>query len=102
MACKTLDPKVYAFITRYKELCGTQPTAEQALLIKYFEQAGDELPVFNDREWFWCAWRKVDIIYHSGMASKDMIVWHLIKIDRVIAEVVNELLPPARPEDYPS
>lgn len=94
MARKVLSPEVLRFINRYVELCGEKPTAEQALLIKYFHEAGDFLPVDSSRDWFYCAWRKVDVIETQfPLASKDMIVWHLLRIDPVIDEVVNELLP---------
>lgn len=94
MACKVLPPDVLKFINRYVELCGEKPTAEQQLLIQYFKEAGEYLPIDSNRDWFYCAWRKCDVIETPyPMASKDMIVWHLIKIDTVIDEVVNELLP---------
>ncbi|EDY2030104.1 hypothetical protein GTB64_004546 [Salmonella enterica] len=98
MAAKTLDPQVYQFLWRYRQLCGERPTAEQALLLQYFTEAGNDLPVFNGRDWFYCAWRKVDIIETRCFnASKDMIVWHLLKLDTVIDQVVEELLPEADP-----
>ncbi|EAM6792383.1 hypothetical protein E0G74_01315 [Salmonella enterica] len=94
MSAKTLPPDVYAFINRYRELIGAKPTEEQALLLKYFIQAGEALPVDDNRDWFYCAWRKVDVIESNVfMCSKDMIVWNLIKLDTVIDQVVNELLP---------
>ncbi|EPT1451877.1 DUF7238 family protein [Escherichia coli] len=101
MAAKAFDPKVYAFITRYRELCGDKPTLEQALLADYFTEAGDALPVFNDRAWFYCAWRKVDVIdSRVFMCSKDMVVWNLLKLCPVIDQVVNELLPEEDIHDF--
>ncbi|EAB4417344.1 hypothetical protein D7B12_18100 [Salmonella enterica] len=97
MAAKTLDPKVFQFLARYRELCGDTPTVEQALLLDYLQQAGNELPVFNSRHWFYKAWRVADCIRTQYPGEKDMIVWHLIKIEPLITQVVNELLPEADP-----
>lgn len=99
MAAKTLEPTVLRFINRYRELCGDKPSLEQALLAEYFTEAGNELPVFNDRAWFYCAWRKVDVIESRVfMCSKDMVVWNLLKLCPVIDQVVNELLPEVDPD----
>lgn len=94
MAAKTLEPDVLRFINRYRELIGEKPTEEQALLLKYFMKAGNELPVSDNRAWFYCAWRKVDVIQSPYVqCSLDMVVWHLLKMDSVIDLVVDELLP---------
>ncbi|EJG5415713.1 hypothetical protein NAD41_002352 [Salmonella enterica] len=94
MAAKTLEPVVNKFIRRYEEVIGANPTPEQTLLLKYFNEAGNEMPVYNDRNWFYSAWRKVDVIpMRHAVASKDMVVWHLVAIDTAIDQVVIELLP---------
>ncbi|EDL8063735.1 hypothetical protein CTA21_16415 [Salmonella enterica] len=97
MAAKTLEPAVYQFIQRYEEVIGDKPTAEQALLLKYFKEAGNELPIYNGRGWFYTAWRKVDILPMRAMASRDMVVWHLVAFDPAIDAVVMELLPEGDP-----
>lgn len=97
MAAKALEQKVYQFIARYRQLCGLRPTPEQALLLKYFEDAGNELPVFNSRHWFFKAWRVGEIIQTAGGGDKDMAVWHLLKVERTIQQVVTELLPEVDP-----
>ncbi|HGX3708949.1 TPA: hypothetical protein ACNEJR_003710 [Escherichia coli] len=93
MAQKTLEPRVYAFINRYRELCGDHPTVEQQLLLQYFHEAGNALPIYNGPDWFFCAWRKSEVIESRGMGSKDMVVWHLIAMDDPIQTAVAELCP---------
>ncbi|EAM1616378.1 hypothetical protein EU642_22345 [Salmonella enterica] len=90
------EPLAIRFIERYAELIGAAPSPEQALLLKYFTLAGDELPVSDNRAWFYSAWRKVDIIStRHPLCSRDMVVWHLIHVEPVVDQVVNELLPEA-------
>ncbi|EMD0638919.1 hypothetical protein VPZ60_004335 [Salmonella enterica] len=91
MAQKTLEPKVYAFINAYREACGDNPTPEQVLLSRYFEEAGNELPIFNGPHWFFSAWRKCDVI-PGRSGNKDMVVWHLLHIDQVINDVADQLI----------
>lgn len=79
------------FVAKYEELIGENPTLEQQLLLKYFKQAKDDLPVEWGRQGFHTAWRKVDIIYNRGMASKDMIVYNLMHEDDKVWEVVDLL-----------
>ena len=103
MADIVLPAPVRAFKQRYRELCGDTPTAEQALLMKYFDEALDELPVFNDRCWFYKAWRVADIIpTRVALCSKDMVVWHLLKLCPVIDQVVMEQLPEKDPHGSPN
>lgn len=94
MAAKTLEPAAYQFIRRYQDLIGLTPAPEQTLLLKYLNEAGNELPVANNRAWFYAAWRKGDVM---GNGHKDMIVWHLLHFDPVIDTVVMELLPEEDP-----
>lgn len=77
------------FIDMYVEEIGEAPTAEQNLLLKYFKEAGEDLPL-DDIDWFHCAWRKFDVIYTRGPGSKDMIVWHLLRIDDAIHRVLSK------------
>ncbi|EHQ9605710.1 hypothetical protein KS527_004467 [Salmonella enterica] len=93
MAQRTLEPRVFAFINRYRDLCGERPTIEQQLLIQYFLEAGNALPIDNGPDWFFCAWRKCEVIESRGMGSKDMVVWNLIGMDGPIQQVVKEMCP---------
>ncbi|EFO7976559.1 hypothetical protein H8U31_001265 [Salmonella enterica] len=100
MAAKALNPAAYAFISHYRALCGDKPTPEQTLLIKYFMLAGDNLPVHNDRNWFYVAWRKTEVIEdRHPIASLDMVVWHLIAMCPKVHATVNALLPEFDPYD---
>lgn len=99
MAKKTLEPKVYAFLNRYREACGDRPTAEQTLLLQYFEEAGNALPIFNGPAWFFSCWRKCDVIEGIASGNKDMVVWHLLHIDQVIHQVAEQMMDPADAED---
>ncbi|ELV5048803.1 hypothetical protein SHB66_004264 [Salmonella enterica] len=83
------------FIRMYAEEIGPTPTAEQAMLLKYFREAGEDLPVDNTPHWFHVAWRKSDVIYQPGMGSKDMIVWHLMHIDKAVDRTLEKFFPPA-------
>ncbi len=60
------------FIRMYAQEIGPTPTAEQAMLLKYFKEAGEDLPIDDSAYWFHCAWRKYDVIFTQGMGSKDM------------------------------
>lgn len=105
MAAKTLNPRVSAFISMYRELIGPTPSPEQTLLLYYFELAANELPIYGGRHWFYKAWRQVDILPdHYGPGSRDMVVWHLIAIDEKVDQVVEALLPefevPPDAEDF--
>lgn len=94
MAEKTLNPRIHAFISMYRDLIGPKPTPEQTLLLHYFELAGNELPLYGGRHWFYKAWRQVDILPEQrGPGSRDMVVWHLITLDEVVDTVVEALLP---------
>ncbi|MBP1035840.1 hypothetical protein J8631_09740 [Serratia fonticola] len=80
------------FIDAYAQEIGPTPTPEQTLLLAYFREAGDELPIDGGKAWFHQAWRKTDVIYQRGMGSKDVIVWNLLHIDRTIDNVINRLI----------
>ncbi|HCD9775931.1 TPA: hypothetical protein NEK22_005534, partial [Enterobacter hormaechei] len=45
--------------------------------------------------WFHAAWRKFDVIYTRGMGSKDMVVWHLMHIDKAVDRTLEKFFPPA-------
>ena len=83
------------FIRMYAEEIGPTPTAEQAMLLKYFKEAGENLPVDDTPHWFHAAWRKFDVIYTRGLGSKDMVVWHLMHIDKAINHTLEKFFPPA-------
>lgn len=72
---------------------GPTPTAEQAMLLKYFKEAGEDLPIDDSAYWFHCAWRKYDVIFTQGMGSKDMVVWHLLHIDTAVDRVIEQFFP---------
>ncbi|EIG4935444.1 hypothetical protein FEG02_004619, partial [Escherichia coli] len=46
------------FIRMYAQEIGPTPTAEQVMLLKYFKEAGEDLPIDDSAYWFHCAWRK--------------------------------------------
>ncbi|EAR5803544.1 hypothetical protein IOS36_003958 [Salmonella enterica] len=83
------------FVRMYAEEIGPTPTAEQAMLLKYFKEAGEHLPVDNTPYWFHVAWRKLDVIHTRGCGSKDMIVWHLMHIDTAVDRTLEKFFPPA-------
>lgn len=93
MAANALELPVYQFIARRRQLCGERPSPEPALLLTYFEDAGNEFPVFNGRPWFFKAWRVGEIIQSPGSGDEDMAIWHLVKVERLIQKVVTEMLP---------
>lgn len=81
------------FIRMYAQEIGPTPTAEQAMLLKYFKEAGEDLPIDDSAYWFHCAWRKYDVIFTQGMGSKDMVVWHLLHIDTAVDRVIEQFFP---------
>ncbi|EDQ3388036.1 hypothetical protein ZM96_003352 [Salmonella enterica subsp. houtenae] len=83
------------FVRMYAEEIGPTPTAEQALLLKYFKEAGEDLPVDDTPHWFHAAWRKFDVIYTRGLGNKDMVVWHLMHIDKAVDRTLEKFFPPA-------
>lgn len=93
MAHKNSNVTPAYFVQAYIERCGDNPTEEQALLIKYFKEAKDDLPCDSTRQWFHKAWRQTDVIHCRGLGSKDTIVMQLLRLDDAIHDVVNDLLP---------
>lgn len=81
------------FIDMYKKEIGPNPTEEQNLLLKYFKEAGEYLPIDGGVHCFHSAWRKYDVIYTPGVCSKDMIVWHLLHIDTAIDRILEAFFP---------
>ncbi|EMA4769946.1 hypothetical protein U3C68_003774 [Cronobacter sakazakii] len=82
------------FIRMYAEEIGPTPTAEQAMLLKYFKEAGDELPVDDTPYWFHAAWRKTDVLFSRSLGSKDMVVWHLMHSDEAIDRTLEKFFQP--------
>ncbi|EAX9064822.1 hypothetical protein RIX76_004018 [Salmonella enterica] len=83
------------FIRMYAEEIGPTPTAEQDMLLKYFKEAGDNLPVDDTPHWFHAAWRKFDVIYTRDLGNKDMVVWQLMHIDKAVDRTLEKFFPPA-------
>lgn len=83
------------FIRMYAEEIGPTPTAEQAMLLKYFKEAGENLPVDDTPHWFFFNDTATTEIYTRGMGSKDMVVWHLMHIDKAVDRTLEKFFPPA-------
>lgn len=83
--------EVKDFLAKYEDAVGNFPTPEQALLLKYFYEAGDDLPLdWGCSEGFQKAFRQVDVIYNKDFGSKDMVVWNLMHIDDIIWKVLAD------------
>ena len=78
------------FCQMYEQEIEATKTPEQLLLLQYFKEAGENLPVDSTPSWFFSAWRKIDVIYGEDTGSKDMVAWHLLKIDDAIHRLVDK------------
>lgn len=81
------------FLAAYSAEIGTSPLPYQQRLLQLFIKAGDGLPINAGKNWFYCAWRKVDIIPQAVNAgTEDYEVWNLIEHDEATHRVVAQLV----------
>ena len=85
---ENMNPEDFMKILRRVINSQNEITLEDELLVSYFEEAGDELPIYAGPGGMYALWRKIDILE----TGKDMIIWHLVNnvgvpaFDKAIAE----------------
>ena len=84
---------IATFLAAYSAEIGTSPLPYQQRLLQLFIKAGDGLPINAGKDWFYSAWRKVDIIPQAiNAGTEDFEVWNLIEHDEATHRVVAQLV----------
>ena len=78
----------------YAEEIGPTPEPEQALLLKLFKEAGENLPIWPGtcHEVFHSQFRKIDI-FENSVDGKEAIVWFLLHLDDFFPRVAAKMWP---------
>lgn len=81
-------------IRLYSLEIGPTPEPEQALLLKLFKEAGQNLPIWEGscHEVFHSQFRKIDI-FENSVESKEAIVWFLLHLDDCFPRVAAKMWP---------